>query len=133
MMESAEFSNLADMLNSAGESTFDLDLGLDFTEATVSHNTRQTRMEEAVRLSGKELADLVERGCIIYVLQVLDIPVNGDNEVPPLALTTPYQQYTDRLTDQMVADLAAIATNLLGIFAGLDAYIYGVVSLAFYK
>ncbi|EXJ90173.1 hypothetical protein A1O3_03242 [Capronia epimyces CBS 606.96] len=115
----ADFDHMTNILNCIDEPTFDLGSSLDLTQMGLA----TTGMEDAVRLSGKELADLVEWGCIIYVLQMLNIPINADNIGAPVALQ---QQYVHRVTDQMVANLAAIATNVLGVFAGLDAYVYGV-------
>ncbi|EXJ91484.1 hypothetical protein A1O3_00032 [Capronia epimyces CBS 606.96] len=126
MMESVDFSNMPDMLNPVPEPTFDLALSLDSTEARFLHYTSQTMLGDTVNLSGKAMADLVERACIIYALQILNMPVDADGPEGPQVLAALKQQYAHRVPDQVVEDLARVATNILTVFAGIDAYAYGI-------
>ena len=84
---------------------------------------------QIARPKPKAYSQCIEAACVTYICGMLNISTTPRENSLQDRLNILKQEYCGQALDTVVADLADIAVGLLGCFANLDAYLYGVVRL----
>jgi len=126
-LDGTDLYNSASSLNLAHDFDFSDTSILDSIELWPSLSGHsQPRYPRAV--SSKSLAEELEKGCVIYIFQTLNLPDMPSKPDIPHSLHAMKQQYYNDVNAELISNLAETAIDLMVSFAGLDNYIHGTVS-----
>ena len=84
--------------------------------------------EELNTLPPRVFGPCIEKACVLYICRMLDMDVHKHQLDVNSSMATIKQKYSDRVADEVVADLAEIAVSLMGALSGMSEYVYAVVS-----